>query len=81
LIAGVAALTGVAVRPLRQLTTLKHGVTRFRITLDCHLAEYVSRRRANGSATEVVWVNPSDLETYPLSVTGRTLARLVVEVV
>ncbi|HUY35630.1 MAG TPA: A/G-specific adenine glycosylase [Pirellulales bacterium] len=77
LIAGVRALTGVVVRPLRKLTTLKHGVTRFRITLDCHLADYVSRPRGAGRAVEIAWVMPAALEGYPLNVTGRKLGRLV----
>ncbi len=77
LVAGVDSLTGVLVRPLRQLTTLKHSVTRFRITLDCHLAEYVSRRRGNGTSAEMAWVAPAELDAYPLSVTGRKLGRLI----
>ncbi|HVC92742.1 MAG TPA: A/G-specific adenine glycosylase [Pirellulales bacterium] len=77
LIAGVDLLTGVLVLPLRQLTTLKHSVTRFRITLECHLAEYVSRRAARETAAEIAWVTPADLDDFPLSVTGRKLGRLI----
>jgi len=77
LIAGVDSLTGVLVRPLRQLTMLKHSVTRFRITLECHLTEYVSRRAASGAAAEVAWVTPAELDAYPLSVSGRKLGRIL----
>ncbi len=38
LVAKVAGMTGVTVRPGRHLATLRHGVTRFRITLECHEA-------------------------------------------
>jgi A/G-specific adenine glycosylase len=79
LIAGVDSLTGVSVRPLRKLTTLKHSVTRFRITLECHLAEYVSRRAVKGTAAEIAWVTPAELDAYPLSVTGRKLGRLLAD--
>lgn len=71
------ALTGVVARPRQLLTTLKHGVTRFRITLDCHLADYVSASRRAPAEAELRWVQPSDFESYPLSVTGRKLSRLV----
>lgn len=76
----VADLTGVACRPRELLTTLKHGVTRFRITLECHLADYlrmVPGRIAN--RPKVAWVSPDALEPYPLSVTGRKLARLIAQ--
>ena len=38
------ALTGVTIAPGRHLKTLTHGVTRFRITLDCYEAQYVRAR-------------------------------------
>jgi len=81
LITGVDSLTGMLVRPLRQLTTIKHSVTRFRITLECHLAEYVSRRAANDAVPEIVWVKPAELDAYPLSVTGRKLGRLIADAI
>ena len=70
-------LTGVVAKPRQLLTTLKHGVTRFRITLDCHLADYVSASRRAPAEAELRWVLPLDFESYPLSVTGRKLSRLV----
>jgi A/G-specific adenine glycosylase len=70
-------MTGVVARPRQLLTTLKHGVTRFRITLDCHLADYVSAARRPPAEAELRWIEPADLEQYPLSVTGRKLSRLV----
>ncbi len=38
LVTNVADLTGLAIQPGRHLATLRHGVTRFRITLQCHEA-------------------------------------------
>ncbi len=73
-------LTGVVARPRQLLTTLKHGVTRFRITLDCHLADYVSAGRRPPAEAELRWVEPADFEQYPLSVTGRKLSQLVAAV-
>jgi A/G-specific adenine glycosylase len=77
LIDNVRRLTGVVIRPGEHLKTIRHGVTRFRITLDCYKAEYVSH---NGGGTEDLvqrWVRPAELADYPLSSTGRKLAGLV----
>jgi A/G-specific adenine glycosylase len=74
----VAAITGIAIAPRSKLTTLKHGVTRFRITLDCHLADYVRRSAERPlAAPTLAWVLPDEIEHYPLSVTGRKIARLL----
>ena len=42
LVDNVRRLTGVTISPGEHRKTLRHGVTRFRITLDCYDAEYVS---------------------------------------
>jgi len=70
-----AVLTGLAIAPGRHVTTIKHGVTRFRITLDCYEAKYTGGRLQRGGG--VRWVEIDDLESYPLSVTGRKLSRLL----
>jgi A/G-specific adenine glycosylase len=70
-------LTGALARPRALLSTFKHGVTRFRITLDCYAADYVSAARRPPGGAELRWVERSDFEHYPLSVTGRKLSRLV----
>jgi A/G-specific adenine glycosylase len=73
LIDGVRRLTGVEILPSELLKTLRHGVTRFRITLDCFAAEFVSETDGE-IAVEKRWVRPGELEEYPLSTTGRKLA-------
>jgi len=75
---GVERLTGVAIRPGGHRTTLRHGVTRFRITLACYDAEYVSGPPASRRWPTMRWLRPGELEAYPLSTTGRKLARLLV---
>jgi A/G-specific adenine glycosylase len=72
----VQRLTGVVAAPGGHFHALTHGVTRFRITLDCYRAEYVSRVRNASEALETCWVRPKDLADYPLSSTGRKLAKL-----
>ena len=89
LASGVEALTGAAIEPAREIAVLKHGVTRFRITLVCYEAEWAESLPAarngmadgNGSAAhECRWVRPAELEQLPMSVTGRKLARLTARV-
>ena len=75
LVENVRQLTGLIVSPGEHLKTITHGVTRFRITLDCYLAEYVSSANDVQSPLETRWLRPSELEGYPLSSTGRRLAR------
>lgn len=83
---GVELLTGAKTLPGREIAVLKHGVTRFRITLVCYEAECAKSSPAarhgaangNGAAAhECRWVRPAELEQLPMSVTGRKLARLV----
>jgi A/G-specific adenine glycosylase len=73
----VLALTGVAIAPDRHVKTLIHGVTRFRITLECYEAAFLSNGKAAKTSLETRWLRPAELEAYPLSSTGRKLARLL----
>ena len=60
-----------------KLAELKHSVTRYRITLKCFTAEAVSGElRSDG---DWQWVSSNDFGDYPLSVTGRTFAKLLAE--
>jgi A/G-specific adenine glycosylase len=72
---GVAAIAGVQIRPLHRLAMIKHGVTRFRITLLCHAAEYVSGRMHRGGSLR--WLGVRQLHELPLSVTGRKISTLL----
>jgi A/G-specific adenine glycosylase len=68
----VFSIAGISIEVGRRVAMLKHGVTRFRITLLCHEARCLgglSRGR------EFRWVAPAELEHLPLSVTGRELSR------
>ena len=68
--------SGIEIRPATHLKTIKHGVTRYRITLDCYTAQYASGRlHRNGS--ELRWTSQRELSELPLSSTGRKIAELV----
>jgi A/G-specific adenine glycosylase len=72
IIAKVRQQTGVTCKPGALLRTMKHGVTRYRITLDCYAAKLVS-----GRATNSRWVCRSHLADLPLSTTGRKIVQLI----
>lgn len=75
LVEQVRLQTGVSIELGEHQTTLKHGVTRFRITLDCYRARY--RSAVSRAAVTIAWLRPEELDAYPLSTTGRKLSRLV----
>jgi A/G-specific adenine glycosylase len=70
-------LSGVEVEVAGPLATMRHGVTRFRITLLCHQARAVRVGRAP-TGTRRAWVRPAELDRYPLNVTARRLAGLAI---
>lgn len=69
--------TGLDVDLGPQLAELKHGVTRYRITLKCFTADTVSGTLRTGE--EWQWVRPAKFGEFPLSVTGRKFAKLLAE--
>lgn len=72
-----SALAGIAVTAGERLATLKHGVTRFRITLHCYTA--VARSPARIASKSARWVKPDELAGYPLSTTGRKISQLLAD--
>jgi A/G-specific adenine glycosylase len=73
-----AAQTGLAVRIGERILTHKHGVTRFRITLDCFEA-MLKPRGKSGPERVAQWVDPEGLTELPLHVTARKLAVKLLE--
>lgn len=75
---GVRRLTGLQVEPGPELLTLKHGVTRFRITLQCFAADWIecleNKAALEDPQRRLRWVDLADLPTAPLNTTGRKLA-------
>ena len=82
LVDGVLALTDVAIGDVQHFVRLRHSVTRFRITLDCYVAKRVVKR-VNGKRSagdeDLRWVKATGLDEFPLSTTGRKLAKLFCE--
>ncbi|MCO6459663.1 MAG: A/G-specific adenine glycosylase [Pirellulaceae bacterium] len=68
-------LTGLRILPGPAVATLRHQVTRYRITLVCHEATVLSGRLIAPACLQ--WVAPERLSELPLSVTGRRISRLL----
>ena len=66
-------LTGLGVEPGAEVTTIRHGVTRFRITLACVEATLRDGEFAPGSYAEARWVTPAELADFPVSAPQRKL--------
>ena len=75
IIDGVRELTGYTVDPGSRIKTMKHGVTRYQITLDCYEATLTSARRKKGQRTPHRWVRAGEFSRVPLSATGRKIAQ------
>jgi A/G-specific adenine glycosylase len=71
--------TGIAIEPGNLLTTIKHGVTRYRITLDCYAATFSSGKLTSDKNAR--WIRPTELSELPLSTTGRKLGNLVKNII
>jgi A/G-specific adenine glycosylase len=71
-------LTGLLAELGQELLTVRHSVTRFRITLVCFQAEYRGGEFASAFYPEGRWVEPGRLTDYPVSVPQRRLAHALV---
>jgi A/G-specific adenine glycosylase len=65
---------GLAAEVGPELLTVRHGVTRWRITLVCVGATYRGGAFRPGAYAQGVWVDPEDLSAYPISSPQRQLA-------
>lgn len=73
----ISEQTGIKATAGALLKTIKHGVTRYRITLECYEASHQGGRLKSTKASPAKWVAPANLADYPLSTTGRKIAKLL----
>jgi A/G-specific adenine glycosylase len=71
--AKVREQTGINCTTGPLLKTITHGVTRYRITLDCYRATYKSGQIRSPAR----WIKTCGLADLPLSTTGRKIAALI----
>lgn len=65
--------TGLDIDPGSEILTVKHGVTRYAITLVCLEAALAGGEFAPGMYADAKWVLPSELGEYPVSAPQRKL--------
>jgi A/G-specific adenine glycosylase len=70
-------LTGLTADLGPELLTVRHGVTRFRITLVCLEAEYRGGKFASDCYARGRWLRPAELIKYPVSSPQRKLLTAV----
>jgi A/G-specific adenine glycosylase len=70
-------LTGLQVQLGPELLTIRHGVTRYRITLTCFEAAGASGTFQSSFYVEGRWLSLADLAAYPVSSPQRRLARFL----
>src|SRR5947209_10987024 len=71
----LAELTGLDADLGPELLTVRHGVTRFRITMVCLEASYRGGRFASAFYRRGRWLTPEELPAYPVSAPQRRLAQ------
>lgn len=54
--------------------TIRHGITRYKVTLVCFEANYLKGRFRAGHYPEARWVRPDELSEYPISSPQRKIA-------
>jgi A/G-specific adenine glycosylase len=70
---------GLCITPGERLLTIKHGVTRFRITLTCYAATLKPGRHRRIDGRNLKWIHHRDLTNLPLNTTGRKIANSLAE--
>lgn len=73
----VESQTGITCAAGVHLKTMKHGITRYRITLDCYSADFIGGRVRSAKHAVVKWLRIRELSLLPLSTTGRKIAQLI----
>jgi A/G-specific adenine glycosylase len=70
-------LTGLRAKVDRELLTIRHGVTRFRITLTCMEATRLGGKFQSAFYVAGRWLRPAELARFPVSSPQRKLATIV----
>jgi A/G-specific adenine glycosylase len=73
----VVEMTGLKVDPGTEVLTIRHAVTRFRITMLCIDANHRGGRFWSDFYRQAAWVAPGKLAAYPLSRPQRKLAEIL----
>jgi A/G-specific adenine glycosylase len=70
-------LTGLTVRPGPELLTIRHGLTKYQITVVCFEAVHQGGRFRSAFYRQGRWLRPQELAGYPVSTPQRRLAQVL----
>jgi A/G-specific adenine glycosylase len=70
-------LTGLEAHLGPELLTLRHGITRFHITMTCFEARHFAGAFRSAFYSAGRWLSPAELAAFPISAPHRRLARLL----
>lgn len=70
---------GIQIRPTKKVATIKHAVTRYRITLQVHLADPVAPSDITLAGDTFGFLTSEAMGDLPLSVTGRKIAQWIAD--
>jgi A/G-specific adenine glycosylase len=73
----VRELTHLGAEPGAEIATIRHTVTRYRITLLCLEARYAGGEFRSDFYRQAMWLRPADLAAYPVSAPQRKLAEVL----
>ncbi len=76
----LSRVLGVRAQIGAEIMTIRHAVTRFRISMVCHEAIFQSGSVRTATYPEARWLDPVELHSYPVSTPQRKLAEEVVRV-
>ena len=71
-------LTGITVKIGSELTTIKHGITKYKITIVVFHGDYVDGEFRTGTYPEGMWVKPNELDKFPISSPQRKIAKILI---
>jgi A/G-specific adenine glycosylase len=70
-------LTGLRVKLGAELLTIRHGITRYHVTLTCFEATYAAGEFQSAFYVQGQWVSVTALADYPVGTPQRRLARFL----
>jgi A/G-specific adenine glycosylase len=68
-------LTGIEANPAGEVLTIRHGITRYRITLACFELDHKGGEFHSTFYVQGLWLSAAELAAYPVSSPQRRLAR------
>lgn len=70
-------LTGYKAKPIGEVARVRHGITRYDVTMVCYRADFTGGRFRSELYAEESWRNPADARSLPMSSPQTKLLKLI----